>query len=266
MGQVSPARRLLFRLLAGLLGVALVAGVVALVASRGGSPQRVTVAGVAQDRPGTVLLVPGYGGSTSSLAVLADRLRQAGRTAVVVQLPGDGTGDLRKQADALDAAAQTALRAGAPSVDVVGYSAGGIVVRLWLKDEGGAASTRRVVTLGSPHHGTTLAAAGSTLSSTQCPQACRQLVPGSSLLADLNAGDETPAGPAYLSLWTTTDDTVTPPETARLDGATNVALQDLCPVARTSHSDLPRDPRVQAVVLAALAAGPVVVGPGCVSS
>ncbi|MCW2622217.1 MAG: lipase class 2 [Frankiales bacterium] len=262
---MSPARRLLFRLLAAVLGVALAVGAVLAFERRGAGPARLTVGAVAQDRPGTVLLVPGYGGSTASLEVLAARLRQAGRTTRLVPLPGDGTGDLRAAARTLDDAVQAALRAGTPSVDLVGYSAGGIVVRLWLRD-GGAASTRRVVTLGSPHHGTDLAAAGSTLTSRQCPVACRQLVPGSSLLTGLNAGDETPDGPAYLSLWTTSDETVTPPGTAALAGATEVVLQDLCPGARTSHSDLPRDPRVQAVVLAALGAAPLTPPTACVSS
>ena len=75
----------------------------------------------------------------------------------MVDLPGDGTGDLVEAADALDAAATAALeRTGEPAVDIVGYSAGGVVARLWIAD-GGAGSVRRVVTLGSPHHGTELA-------------------------------------------------------------------------------------------------------------
>ena len=45
---------------------------------------------------------PGYGGSQAALTRLAARLTAAGRTAKVVALPGDGTGDLLGQADALD--------------------------------------------------------------------------------------------------------------------------------------------------------------------
>ncbi|MBA3523609.1 MAG: lipase [Geodermatophilaceae bacterium] len=243
---MSPARRRLFLMLMTVVAVAaLVVGGVAIVATLGGG-----VAPVAQDLPGPVLLVPGYGGSTESLEVLAQDLREAGRDATVVALAGDGTGDLGVQAGVLADAAEAALqRTGAPSVDVVGYSAGGVVTRLWLREGGGAALTRRVVTLGSPHHGTSIAGLAVSVLPDQCPTACRQLVPGSDLLRALNAGDETPEGPGYVSIWTTDDETVTPPDSARLDGALNLVVQDVCPGTVVSHSDLPRNPVVGAMVL-----------------
>lgn len=203
-----------------------------------------------QARPGPVLLVPGYGGSTASLEVLAGALRTKGRTAEVVRLPGDGTGDLRQAAAALDAVAQRLLAGGAPSVDVVGYSAGGVVARLWARDH--AAQVRRVVTLGAPHHGTGVAALGAVLAPGACPLACQQLVPGNALLDELNKGDETPAGPEWLSLWTEQDEVVTPPDSARLAGATDVALQQVCPGLQVGHGELPRDPTVTRIVEQAL--------------
>lgn len=203
----------------------------------------------AQDEPGPVLLVPGYGGSTVGLEALAQALRAEGRVATVVPLPGDGTGDLRASADALDAAAEAS---GAGSVDVIGYSAGGLVARLWARDN--TTEVRRVVTLGSPHHGTGLASLGAASNSGSCPVACLQMVPGSELLEDLNDGDETPDGPQWLSLWTTQDQVVTPPDSARLDGAVNVALQDLCPGLQLDHGGLPVSLVVTSLVLQALSA------------
>jgi triacylglycerol lipase len=210
------------------------------------------------DVPGPVLLVPGYGGSTRSLEPLAARLAAAGRDATVVPVPGDGTGDLAASADVLaDAAADALARTGAGTVDVVGYSAGGVIARLWVAD-GGAGTVRRVVTLGSPHHGTTLADLAVGLAPGQCPEGCRQLTTDSPLLDRLNAGDETPAGPTWVSVWTTTDETVTPPESARLDGAVDLPVQSVCADSRVAHGQLPADPVVQGIVLAQLAAGPPV--------
>lgn len=209
----------------------------------------------AADRPGPVLLVPGYGGGTGGLRVLADRVRAAGGRATVVELPGDGTGDLRVQARALDRAVTDALRAGAPSVDVIGYSAGGVTARLWAHDHDGRHKARRIITLGSPHHGAEIATAGEAFAPGACPLACQQLVPGSALLAAL--GGRAPERPAWMSIWTTVDETVTPPDSARLDGAVNVPLQSVCPDARTGHGDLPTDPLVTGLVLRALGPAPL---------
>ena len=209
---------------------------------------------VAQDRPGTVLLVPGYGGSTTAVEALAVELRAAGRTAVVVEVPGDGRGDLRETARALAAAAEAALDAGAPSVDVVGYSAGGVVARWWVAEQDGDEVARRVITLGSPHHGTQVAALGAALG--RCPPGCLQLAEGSDLLRTLNAGDETPDGPLWTTVWTDQDEVVTPPDSARLEGATQVVVQQVCPGLAVRHGDLPRTPIVTAIVLDVLAAEP----------
>lgn len=254
--SLSPARR---RLALGLLALVVVGVVVAAVALAAARRPSVPVASVDQTTPGPVLLVPGYGGSTDALGVLAGRLAAAGRDASVVALPGDGTGDLTAQAATLREAVDAALtRTGATSVDVVGYSAGGVVTRLWAADLGGAAQARRIVTLGSPHHGTQVAGLAASLLPAQCPTACQQLTPSSDVLAGLNAGDETPDGPEWVSIWTEVDQVVTPPSSASLDGAIDVPVQSVCAVSSVDHGNLPRDALVAAMVLAEIGAGPTV--------
>jgi triacylglycerol lipase len=249
--SLAPARRRLLLVLLAVAGVA--ALTIGLVAATSGGHARAVID---QNRPGPVLLVPGYGGSESGLDVLATRLRAAGKTVDVVHLPDNAQGDLGAQARTLAAAARAAV-SGASSVDVVGYSAGGVVARLWVRDYGGAAVARRVVTLGSPQHGTQLAALGALVPSV-CPTACRQLTPDSTLLAALNAGDETPPGPTFVSIWSTDDDVVLPPDSARLSGALNITVQSVCAGAQVGHSDLPTNGIVESMVALELGAGPPV--------
>src|SRR4029453_9403936 len=85
----------------------------------------------------------------------------------------------------------------------------------------------RVVTLGSPHH-------------------------GSDLLRTLNARDETADGPLWVTIWTTDDQTVVPPTSGELDGALGFSVQSVCPGLTVTHADLPRTPAVVAMTLAAL--------------
>ncbi|HEY2044402.1 MAG TPA: hypothetical protein VGH11_17135 [Jatrophihabitans sp.] len=259
--SLAPARRrLVLSVLALLCGAILVGTGIAVARTVTGGAA--SPAPVANHQPGPVLLVPGYGGSVTSLQVLARKLIAAGRHAEVVSLPDDGTGDLRSQAQALASAAKAAAaREHADSVDVVGYSAGGVVARLWAHDYGGNRLARRIVTLGAPQHGTELASLGAALS-IACPTACQQLAVSSTLLAGLNAKPETAAGPQYVSIWTTKDEIVVPPDSARLDGGLNLTVQSVCASSSVQHSGLPTDPLIQAMVLTELGSGaPVALTP-----
>jgi triacylglycerol esterase/lipase EstA (alpha/beta hydrolase family) len=247
LAGLAPRRRLLVVAVAVLVLAVAATLAVRAVAGRGGHPSGYPD----QSRPGPVLLVPGYGGGQGALSVLATRIRATGRAATVLTLPGDGTGDLAAQAAVLDGAVRAALRGGAPSVDVVGYSAGGVVARLWVARYGGEHAARRVVTLGSPLHGAQLAATGAALVPGACPTACQQLAPGSGLLRELD-GDALPARLPWLSVWTADDQTVVPPDSARLDGAVNVPVQSVCADARVEHGGLPTDPLVTGLVLRGL--------------
>jgi pimeloyl-ACP methyl ester carboxylesterase len=160
------------------------------------------------------------------------------------------------EATVLDGYVETALRS-APSVDVIGYSAGGVVARLWVEQHSGAAKARRVITLGSPFDGTTVASAGAAADPNACPTACQQLIPGSSLLTRLAAEAPAAGHPPWLSLWTTQDQTVVPPTSASLPGAVDVPLQSVCPDEQVAHGGLPTDPLVVGLVLQALGTAPL---------
>ena len=251
LDALSPQRR---RLILGAVGLALLL-IIALAVTAVVRVAAKSLHAIPQAEPGPVLLVPGYGGNVQSLQPLVAALRSAGRTAVIVEPVGDGTGDLRIQAQHLgDVADRVRKDTRAASVDVVGYSAGGVVARLWVRDDGGDELARRVLTLGSPHHGTTQAALGAEFAG-GCPEACEQLVPDSDLLRRLNAGDETPAGPLWATIRSTSDQVVTPVDSAALSGALNIEVQDICPRSTAAHGELPSNPVVSAALSSVLGVG-----------
>jgi triacylglycerol lipase len=247
---LSPRRRAFFAGVTLIVIALAVTGTVRATLSSG-NQVRATTATVRSD----VLLVPGYGGSTGGLNQLAGRIRQTGRRATVVPLPGGGTGDLRAQAEVLNRYVNQALNAGSGPVTVIGYSAGGVVTWLWDVDYHSTSRVRRVITLGSPLHGASLAALGTAFDPSECPVACQQLAPGSSLLTTLQRAAV--RRPPWLSLWTTGDQIVQPPDSARLPGAINVPLQSVCPGIDVSHGQLPASALVTGIVLRSLGAAPL---------
>ena len=80
--------------------------------------------------------------------------------------------------------------------------------------------------------------------------------PTSDVLSRLNAAPELPTGPAVVSLWTSKDQVVLPPDSAVLTGAINIQMQQICADSVVNHTGLPTDPLVEALVLAELSSTP----------
>jgi triacylglycerol esterase/lipase EstA (alpha/beta hydrolase family) len=245
--SLSPRRRLLLLAVAVLALAGSLAGLV--LGLRPEEPAK------PPEGPVPVVLVHGYDGTPLTLSTLAARLKADGRQVVTVALPDRGTGDIEVSAGVV---ARAVDATGAARVDLVGYSAGGIVVRDYLGLPGRAVRARHVVLVGAPNHGAQLAGLAALLGPRLCSGACAQLAPDSPLLERLNrlvGGLEIPAGPDFTSIWTARDQTVTPPTSARLTGARNIRLQDVCADFRTSHGGLVRDPLVIGLVVRAVDGG-----------
>lgn len=145
--------------------------------------------------------------------------------------------------DVARAADQLRLDTGAPRIDIVGHSLGGLVSRFYVKYLGGADKVRNVVTIASPHHGTAVVEVNPLMCVTS------EMAPGSTFLATLNAGDETPIDAIrYTSIRSIQDYWVQPADSAHLDGAWNVALP-------YDHVQLLLQPPAFAIVKAALEGG-----------
>ena len=102
---------------------------------------------------------------------------------------------------------------GKPPV-LVCHSMGGLAARAWLREAGDDSRVERVVTIGTPHHGTWLGRFAHTPNS-------RQMKLASRWLQQLER-DEPPARRARFTCWySNCDNIVFPPSTAALPGAAN---------------------------------------------
>ena len=158
-----------------------------------------------------VLLVHGYVCNHRVWDKVSHALRQAGHPVLTVDLeplftPIDDFAPHIEQA-----VAHLLAQTGAKQVVLVGHSMGGLVIRAWLRTYG-AEHAARIITLGTPHHGT------------QAPQWVstpngEQMKWRSTWVTEL-ARDETPTKRQLMHLaWTHHDNIVYPQRDQVLDGA-----------------------------------------------
>ncbi len=240
----------------------LLAFVVAIGVASGTGAAQVAVAPAAAPATGNpVLIVAGTFSPEFAVEPLAARLRHDGFTVYTMALPGLGVGDIAQSAQAV-ATAVDAIRAetGSAKVDLVGHSQGGLENRYYLKFLGGTAKVGAYVSLGTPQYGTYLANLGTFLGFGDCLTvvACVQMATGSSFLAALNAGDDTPGSVRYYAIYTVFDELVQPWANAKLqDGAKNIKLQSYCPFRIVGHLGLILDGSVYGLVKTSLQGGRV---------
>ena len=111
---------------------------------------------------------------------------------------------------------QLQFRSGGQSVSIVAHSMGGLVARSLLRHHG-AGLVERLVTIGTPHHGTRLAR--------WLPMpALRQMRPDSAWLQRLNADPASTSVP-LLCIYSLEDNLVAPADSAALAGARCQALR-----------------------------------------
>src|SRR5262245_29023801 len=114
-------------------------------------------------------------------------------------------------------------RTGAADVDLVGHSMGGVVARYYVALAGGDPYVHRVVTLGSPHHGTDVSTIG-------IGHPTRELVLGSKLVTRLAAAPP-PAHAKLTVIWSRSDALVPGARQPPVPGAEVILLDDLGHVA-----------------------------------
>ena len=130
---------------------------------------------------------------------------------------------------------------GGKRIVIVAHSMGGLVARAALR-LGGAPLIARIITLGTPHHGTAIACL---LPFTPM----RQMCPNSQWLKDLNAEQEGRLLLPVTCVYGQDDTLVVPPGSAVLKGARHLPLEHL------GHLQLASSPRVLTEVLEELGLG-----------
>ncbi|MEO3779001.1 alpha/beta fold hydrolase [Micromonospora sp. B11E3] len=208
-----------------------------------------------------VIVVGGLSGVALAYEPLAARLRADGYRVSIYELPSLGFGDITASARAFAGYVdQVRAATGAARVDVVGHSEGGLVSRYYIKYLGGATKVGRYISLGSPQYGTYVANIAAFLGVGNCLGivACQQMTIGSSFLATLNSGDDTPGDVRWTTVRTLQDELVQPVGNASLaDGATNVLIQDWCLLRVVGHVGLVLDGTTYTVIRGALTDSPV---------
>jgi triacylglycerol lipase len=127
---------------------------------------------------------------------------------------------------------------GAAQAILVGHSMGGLVSRAYLR-RCGTARVAKLVTLGTPHHGSQLARLG-------LGENGRQMVPGSQWLAALNAPGAVPLPQATVSIYSCQDNYVMPQDSSVLEGA------KIVPLAGIGHLAMAFSPEIERLLLAEL--------------
>ena len=174
--------------------------------------------------------------------------------------PAGATASLAESARQLAAFVDRVQKStGAPEVDIVGHSQGGLMPRWYLKFLDGANSVHALIGLAPPNHGRDPRDPAAATPQNQAfarlgGDAYTEMITGSPTLTALNTGGDTVPGVDYVVIQTRDDHTVTPYTSAFLDGSdvTNILVQDLCPEAHPAHGDLAYDPFVLNLVLHAL--------------
>lgn len=167
-----------------------------------------------------VLMLHGYGANAAFWQPFSRKLAQAGisHSAVDLEPVLAGIDDYAPLiGDAVDALCRAS---GAPRVILLCHSMGGLAARAWLR-QCGPDRVARIITLGTPHHGSTLAGYGLGLNA-------RQMLPPagepSDWLTALAAAEDEARRALFVSIYSRHDNIVAPQSSAILPGARNVGL------------------------------------------
>ncbi len=203
-----------------------------------------------------ILLHGSFSSVASNFSALVPKLLAAGRCVYGLDYGDGGIAAVKTSAAEFAAfVGQIRNATGSPTVDVVGYSQGGLVLRTALRLDGLAHDVATAVLLAPSWNGTTAPLVRSVPASL-CP-ACADQVAGSPLLRQLDVGGDLDGTVRYAELSTVDDVVVTPISSQVPSGPAgrvrSSIVQDRCPEATVDHVQLPGNAGAISWTVAALA-------------
>lgn len=170
-----------------------------------------------------VLLLHGYGANSGFWTPLSKQLSTAGISHAAIDLEPI-MGSIDDYADRIETAAQKMRAAvGAEKIIVVGHSMGGLAARAWLRRYG-CGRLARLITLGTPHFGSTLAGYGMGKNAREMLPPMYGEQPGDDWLTALATAENSDVRARVTSIYSLHDNIVAPQRSAVLPGAVNRAL------------------------------------------
>lgn len=182
-----------------------------------------------------VLLVHGIWDTAKVFSKMRSHLNQQGCDVRDLDLvPNNGDATLEELAEQVADYIKTNFTLN-QTLDLVGFSMGGIVSRYYIQRLGGVKRIQRFITISSPHNGTWIAYGS------QRPGA-KQMRPGSQFLRDLNQDIEILRQVDYTSIWTPLDLMIVPASSSKIPLGKEIVI----PVAL--HAWMLIDPKILTAV------------------
>jgi triacylglycerol esterase/lipase EstA (alpha/beta hydrolase family) len=179
-----------------------------------------------------VLLIHGYVCNSGYWLPMSALLKQAriSHYGIDLEPPGASIDDFVPQVRA--AVERLCEETGSKQVIILGHSMGGLVARAYLRRHGHE-RIARVITLGTPHHGTALAHFGPGSNAAQMRR-------GSEWLGSLAASEANLQRTLFSSIYSVHDNIIAPQDSSDLPGARNLVFGAIGHVALGRHPEIMR--------------------------
>ncbi len=190
-----------------------------------------------------VLLIHGYGCNSGYWHPMSNALLQANITHHAVNLE-PVIGGIDEYVPLIHRAVEKLCKeTGRDRIVIVAHSMGGLATRAYLRDHG-SRRVAKIITLGTPHHGTALAHFGVGLNTHQMRwTASEQEGLSSNWLRKLAASEDPSVYRLFVSIYSHQDNIISPQNSSHLAGAKNTEFHGV------GHVALAFDPLIQAQVI-----------------